>query len=188
MISRLRRLSQTGRELGSNRYTCAWGPRLDSIYYWLKLATALGSGIIAGVFFAFSTFIMRALARMPAPQGMAAMQQINITVLNPLFLLVFMGCALASLVLIVMAAMRWSQQGALLVILGAGLYLIGTLLVTIFGNVPLNDALAKANPASPEGLSLWERYQATWTLWNHVRTVAALGAAALLTLALYARK
>ncbi|MGC4047795.1 MAG: DUF1772 domain-containing protein [Armatimonas sp.] len=161
---------------------------MDSIYHWLKLVTALGSGVIAGVFFAFSTFVMRALARMPAAQGMAAMQHINITVINPLFMLVFMGCALTSIGLIVIAMMRWSQQGALYVVLGAGLYLVGTILVTMLGNVPLNDALAKADPASADGIALWERYQATWMLWNHVRTIASLGAATLLTLALYARK
>ena len=63
---------------------------------------AVGSGLIGGVFFAFSTFIMQALARMPAAQGIAAMQHINVTVLNPWFLGVFMGTGLISAGVIVL--------------------------------------------------------------------------------------
>ena len=52
----------------------------------LIIATALGCGLVVGVFFAFSTFIMKALARLPAPQGIVAVQSINIVVINPLFM------------------------------------------------------------------------------------------------------
>jgi len=70
---------------------------------WLILPTllaAIGSGLIAGVFFAFSTFVMRALARLPADQAVAAMQSINVTILNPVFFAVCFGTALLSIVLI----------------------------------------------------------------------------------------
>ena len=64
---------------------------------------------------------------------------------------------------------------------------MGTVLVTMVFNVPLNDALAAVDPGSTEGAGLWTRYVATWTAWNHVRAVAALAAAALLIMALIAR-
>ncbi|MGD9741821.1 MAG: hypothetical protein AB7V53_04220, partial [Dongiaceae bacterium] len=51
----------------------------------LTFLSALGAGLIAGLFFAFSSFVMAALARLPADQGVAAMQSINTAVLNPVF-------------------------------------------------------------------------------------------------------
>jgi uncharacterized membrane protein len=45
----------------------------------------LGSALIGGIFFAFSSFVMKALARVPSPEGIAAMQSINVVVLNPSF-------------------------------------------------------------------------------------------------------
>jgi uncharacterized membrane protein len=56
--------------------------------------------------------------------------------------------------------------------------------VTMAFNVPRNNALAAVDPASPEGVRVWAGYLPGWTAWNHVRTVAALAAAASLTLAL----
>jgi uncharacterized membrane protein len=50
---------------------------LDGLLFVLTLFAALGCGLVAGVFFAFSTFVMKALARLPAEQGIAAMQAIN---------------------------------------------------------------------------------------------------------------
>jgi uncharacterized membrane protein len=59
----------------------------------LTFLSALGSGLIAGVFFAFSAFVMTALGRLPPDQGMAAMQSINVAVLNPWFFAAFFGTA-----------------------------------------------------------------------------------------------
>ena len=67
---------------------------------------------------------------------------------------------------------------------GAILYLIGTILVTILGNVPLNDQLAAVSPTDPGARELWEHYLSRWTMWNTVRTVAPMAAALLFTLGL----
>lgn len=150
----------------------------------LTLLAALGAGLIAGAFFAFSSFVMRALGRIPAPEGIAAMQSINIVVLNPVFLSVFVGTAVLSLIAIVFSWLRWNQPGAVYLLAGGLLYLIGTFLVTMVFNVPRNDALAAVAPASPEGARLWADYLSSWTAWNHVRTAAALAAAASFSLAL----
>lgn len=158
---------------------------ISNMLFTLTLASALGSGLIAGAFFAFSTFVMGALGRLPAAHGIAAMQSINIVVINPWFLSVFMGTAVACVLLVAAAVFTWQQPGAMLLLAGALLYFAGTFLVTMFFNVPLNDALAAVNPESSEGASLWTRYLSTWTNWNHVRTIAALAGAALLTIALY---
>jgi uncharacterized membrane protein len=157
---------------------------LDHLSFALKLVAALGCGLIAGVFFAFSTFVMKALAQQPTAQGIAAMQSINITVINPWFMTAFLGTSVACLMLIVFSLLKWQQPNAAYLVIGSLLYLIGTFGVTIAFNVPLNDALAIAKPDNLEGANLWAKYLTNWTFWNHVRTIAALAAAALLTLAI----
>lgn len=156
----------------------------DDLLFVLTLLSALGCGLIAGVFFAFSTFVMKALARLPPAQGIAAMQSINVAVINPWFMAAFLGTAGACAVLAVSSLLAWQEPGAAYRLAGSLLYLAGTLLVTLACNVPRNDALAAVDPASPESARLWTGYVASWTAWNHVRTAAALLGAAALTLAL----
>ncbi|HWT96550.1 MAG TPA: anthrone oxygenase family protein [Terriglobales bacterium] len=150
----------------------------------LALLSALGCALVAGVFLAFSSFVMAALGRLPAEQGLAAMQAINITVLNPLFLGLFFGTGLLSLGLIAGGISRWPTAGGLCLIAAGLLYVFGNLLVTMICNVPLNEVMAKIAPASPEGAVFWQRYLADWTLWNHLRTACTALAAILIMVAL----
>jgi len=156
------------------------GERLMSV---LVLLSALGSGLVGGIFFAFSTFVLGALARLPPPQGIAAMQSINIVVINPLFMAAFMGTAALCLIVAAGALFGWAGPHSTLVLAGAVLYLVGNIVVTVAGNVPLNDALAAVDPASAEGAAVWARYIPNWNLWNHVRTATGLAAAACFTIA-----
>ena len=157
---------------------------IDGWLFVLKLVSALGCGLIAGAFFAFSSFVMKALSRVPASEGMAAMQSINVVVLNPLFLGVFVGTAALCVAGLVFSFLRWHEPGAGYLLAGSLLYLAGTFLVTMALNVPLNDALAAVAPAAAEAKELWASYLVRWTAWNHVRTVAALAATACFILAL----
>jgi uncharacterized membrane protein len=157
---------------------------IDKFLPILALLAALGCGLIAGAFFAFSAFVMKALSRIPAPEGIAAMQSINVVVLNPVFLSVFVGTAAACGIAVVFSWLRWNQPGAVYLLAGGLLYLIGTFLVTMVFNVPRNDALAAVAPADPESARLWADYLSSWTVWNHVRTAAALAATAAFSLAL----
>lgn len=157
---------------------------VDNLLVPLIFLSALGCGTIGGVFFAFSSFVMKALSRLPAPEGIAAMQSINIVVLNPVFLSVFMGTAAACLIAVILSVLRWDQPGAVYWLAGGVLYLIGTFLVTVVCNVPRNDALAVLVPSDPESARLWAGYMSSWTAWNHVRAIAALAAAASFTLGL----
>jgi uncharacterized membrane protein len=149
----------------------------------LTVMAALGCGLIAGVFYAFSTFIMKALGSISPAQGIAAMQSINVVVINPLFLIPFMGTVVVCGVLVVAAVRQWSSPGAMFIVAAAVLYCVGTFLVTMVFNVPRNNALAAVAPTSAEGAALWATYLSEWTFWNHVRTAAALVAAALFTTA-----
>lgn len=156
----------------------------NQLLFALKLFAALGCGLVAGIFFAFSTFVMSALARLQPKEGIAAMQFINITVINPWFMTVFFGTTAACIFLAAASLFRWYQSDAIYLLIGSLLYLIGTIGVTVVFNVPLNDALAIVEPGSTDGVNLWSSYLDNWTIWNHVRTAAALAAAALLTIAL----
>jgi len=151
------------------------------------LLSALGSGLVAGFFYAFSTTVMKSLGKLPPPQGIAAMQTINVVVINPWFLSVFLGTAVACLCSIIAAVLRWQRPGAGYALVGALLYLVGTVLVTMLFNVPRNDALAAVEPHSAQAAAFWAEYLSTWTLWNHVRTAAAIAAAALFSVTLLQR-
>lgn len=148
------------------------------VAFLITLIAALGSGLIAGTFFIFSVAVMHALGQVPVPEGMRAMQSINVVILNPIFLGVFLGTAVLSLAVTILAFVNWTMPSSDYLIAGATLYLIGSLLVTIIFNVPMNDALAAADPATVEGQKLWADYLSNWTFWNHVRTAASLAASA----------
>ena len=157
---------------------------VERFLFMVTFVTALGCGLIAGLFFAFSVAVMQALARLPSAGGIAAMQAMNSAILNPLFLSVFLGTRAGSALIIVTALLCWHSPRSAYLLVGGTLYLAGSLVVTIVFNVPKNDALASVAPADPESARLWARYLERWTTWNHVRTVASLAAAAALILGL----
>ena len=156
------------------------------ISFALTFFAAIGSGLVGGVFFAFSTFVMQALTRLRPAQGIAAMQSINVTVLNRWFFIPFFGTAAACVALVVSSLSGWREPGSWLRLVASGLYLVGTILVTIVGNVPRNNALAAVDAESADGAAVWARYVPGWTRWNTLRTAAALAAATTLMLALVA--
>ncbi|MCT9000232.1 anthrone oxygenase family protein [Chelativorans intermedius] len=139
----------------------------------LLWVSAIGCGLIAGLYFAFSTFIMTALDRIGHAQGAAAMNSINSTILGSLFMPLFFGTTIASAVLAVLALFRWSEPGAAAMLAGGLIYVVGMFICTVVYNVPLNNELARAGTGSAE---VWTRYLKDWTFWNHVRTIASKAA------------
>jgi uncharacterized membrane protein len=124
----------------------------------LTFTAALGSGLIAGTFFAFSAFVMRALERLPAEHGVAAMQSINIAVINPLFLSVFFGTGFVCAVLFASALSGWNDLRSILLIAGSLAYILGCLMVTMTRNVPMNKALAGMAAEGPKAARYWPQY------------------------------
>lgn len=151
---------------------------MRSVLPLLVVAAVLGAGLVTGLLFAFSNFVMRALLQLPAEFGMQAMQRINVAILNPLFLLVFMGTALLCLLIGVVCLSDLSAPGTWWLAAGALAYLAGPFGVTLRFNVPLNNRLASVAPE--RAATAWPEYAAAWLRWNHVRT--ALGAAAIVLL------
>ncbi|HKF64130.1 MAG TPA: anthrone oxygenase family protein [Dongiaceae bacterium] len=157
---------------------------IDRLLFALAFFSALGSGVMAGLFFAFSAFVMTALGRLAPASVIAAMQSINVTILNPVFFTVFFGTVATSLLLGVAAILKWGEPASLYLLAGSLLYILCSLLVTIFFNVPLNDGIAAVAPDSAEGAATWGHYLAAWMPWNHLRTIGCLAATAAFILAL----
>ncbi|MEU9736954.1 anthrone oxygenase family protein [Streptomyces sp. NPDC048002] len=158
---------------------------IDGPYFALTVLGVLGTGLVAGVFCAFSTFVMRGLAALPPAQGVAAMQAVNVAAVTPAFMAVFMGSALLCAVLAVVTFVLWPDEGAVELLLGSALYLFGSFGVTVVANVPRNEALAKHEPGTSEAAASWTTYVREWTAWNHVRMIASAGAAVCYALALH---
>lgn len=148
------------------------------------VVSALGSGLIAGAFFAFAVTVLPALAHLPAPTGIAAMQSIIAAIRSLPFLVVFFGTAALAGLMGIAATLKWSEPGALYLLIGSLLYLNGPFGVTLLKNLPLNNQLAAAKPDSAEAKRFWNEFRATWGLWNHVRWIGSLGAAASFIMAL----
>lgn len=144
---------------------------MDDLVNSLLFFSLIGSGLVAGMFFAFSNFIMKAFSKVSHSNGMAAMQEINKTVLNPWFFLFFLGTALSSVVLMILYF--FTSLVTVWGLIGAACYFFGCFIVTGIRNVPLNNELAKVSTKDKES-KVWRHFLKTWTIWNHVRTLASL--------------
>lgn len=150
----------------------------------LILLAALGSALMAGMFFTFSNFVMKALAQLDTPNGIAAMQRINVVIINPLFFIIFMGTALLSIGFLVSLVWRDALANENYLIAANLFYLLGVMGVTMTRNVPMNNALEAVDASSEAASQLWNRYLVDWIRWNHVRSVASFLATLCFILAL----
>ncbi|MEL7061820.1 MAG: anthrone oxygenase family protein [Acidobacteriota bacterium] len=144
----------------------------------LVAAAATGSGLVTGLLFAFSNFVMRALGELPNESGMIAMQRINEYIINPIFLIFFLGTPALCAGITLGGLLQPDSGVSGLSILGAVAYLIGPFGITVVRNVPLNNQLASRPPAEAD--SVWPLYQRQWQLWNHIRTAIGVVATGLL--------
>jgi uncharacterized membrane protein len=151
-------------------------------YDWLLLAClflALWSAVIGGVFSAFSEFVMSGLLRAAPASGIEAMQHINRTVLRTQFVVGIIAIAPLSLVLAVHASMTVEGTARTLLVLASALYVPSVFLMTVFGNVPMNNRLDRLDHRSAEAHAYWAVYGRHWTRLNHVRTIGSVLTAAL---------
>lgn len=161
-----------------------WTVPMTSSPYAIATAVAtLSAAATGGLFFAFSTFVMTGLDRADPAEAIAAMRAVNAEAqANAPFLALFFGGTVVALVVGVVAALRLSTPGSGYVLAGAVLAVVAFIVTVVF-NVPLNDRLDVVDPSAvsaADALRDWTAYSATWTAWNHVRTVAPLAGAALM--------
>ena len=157
---------------------------IDGIQLYLVMATALACGLMSGAFYAFSSFVMAGLKRLPTEQGIAAMQSINVTAVAPGFMTGFFGTTIASIAVAITAIGDWDQTVSIWLLVGAGFYLVGVFVMTAAYHVPRNNALADTSPTAADAERVWSRYLTEWTRWNHLRAISSLAAAAALTIAI----
>lgn len=150
----------------------------------LTIATAAGCAVAGGALFAFSNFVMPALARIPTGQAVAAMNSINVKAPNPLFMAALFGSSLTGIALAV-AAVADGGSWAPYAVASAVVFLLGTSGMTMAYHVPRNNRLAAMDPESREAAGYWPVYLEEWTRWNHVRSAAGIAASGLLMVALH---
>ncbi|GAA1808853.1 DUF1772 domain-containing protein [Agromyces neolithicus] len=137
----------------------------------LLIVAVLGTGVMAGVFYAFSGFVTQGLDRLPAADAARAMRGINVTAVRAPLMLALFGTGLVVLAVLGFAftgalegAMWWASAAAVV-------YLGGVIGVTAGANVPRNNRLAAAANEAAALESAWHEFRPGWQAWNHVRTI-----------------
>lgn len=155
---------------------------MSGLITFIIVASISGAGLVTGLLFAFSNFVMRALADLPPDKGMLAMQRINETIINPIFLVLFLGTPILCLVIAVNSGLKIDEAGSLFLLVGAIAYLIGPFGITMLFNVPLNNLLARADVSDSD--EIWPMYQKKWQRWNHIRTYIGVASVVLMAMGL----
>lgn len=149
-----------------------------------NLITATGTlltGLIAGLMFSFSVAIIPGLTRLPNAGYLQSFQNINASILNPVFLFTFIVPAIL-LPLATVLLYRQSGNAWIWMLSAAIIYIIAVFGVTIGGNVPLNEALAKTDlsAASADSLpAIRAAFEPGWNKLHAIRTIANIIASAL---------
>ena len=140
----------------------------------LRWYATLGSAIMAGLFFTFSVFILQSLNKVAPSQAISVMQSINVNIATPLFLLAFLGTAIVSVALGGSLITKLDERQAIHALIGCVLFLVGSSIVTIAFNIPLNNTLDKIDPNAASNAEDWKSFVDSWLPWNHVRTILTL--------------
>ena len=140
----------------------------------LLWAAALSSGLMAGIYFAFSGFIMRAFDNIDSVHSIAAMNSVNETILRSAFMPLFFGSSITSVLLIISGVFYWGEAGAGLMVLAGTVYFVGMFICTVLFNVPLNKRLERIKLSDVKSQQYWSYYLTTWTHWNHLRMSSSL--------------
>lgn len=151
---------------------------MDGIQIALVLL-ACGAWLMAGVYFTFSSFVMRSLATLSAPEGIRAMQAINRVILASTFMPVFFGTSAGALAAAGYVAVASPEVSGTTIASGSVCYLVGMFGCTLGFNVPLNKLLDRTSSDATDSAKVWNHYLLRWTRFNHLRTLASAAAGGL---------
>lgn len=148
--------------------------------------TAVSTALMGGLFYAYSCSVNPGLGRLSDSGYLLAMQSINRAILNPVFFSSFLG-SLVLLPVCTWAYFSYAVSPGSWCLLGAAfVYFVGVFGVTIGGNVPLNNALDKADltaAGEAELAGYRAAFEQRWNRLNTVRTVAAVATVGLVVAA-----
>jgi len=151
-------------------------------YEWplyLSLFLALWSAVVGGVFSAFSEFVMSALSRAAPAGGIESMQQINKTVIKTQFVAGILLITPLSVLFALYGLTALNGPALTALVLAPIVYVPTVFLMTMFGNVPMNQQLDRFEPTSAEATEYWATYVRVWTRLNHFRSIGSVVTAAL---------
>ncbi len=140
---------------------------------------ALSGSMMAGVYFAFSAFIMRALDTLGAIHAINAMNAVNRHILRSLFMPLFFGSTLLAALMTAIALAHWGAPGSAQAASAGAIYVLGMFGLTAARNVPLNNSLAQFQGDGAKATNAWCQYVRHWTRWNTLRAFACLASAGL---------
>jgi uncharacterized membrane protein len=149
----------------------------------LTFVAATGSAVTGGVLFAFSSFVMPGLNRLDPAEAIRAMNAINVAAVRPAFMTLLFGTAAVTVATTVAGIRRHDTRAGQLLIIGSAVFLVGVIGLTMAYHVPLNDGLARFDPATGDAGRTWADYYRGWTALNHVRALAGGAGAVLLGMA-----
>jgi uncharacterized membrane protein len=158
----------------------------------ILIITATLTALIAGLFYAYSCSVNPGLGKLSDREYINAMNSINAAILNPVFFTSFMG----TLIFLPLSAYLNYTPGFntrfILLLIAALVYAIGVFGVTMFGNVPLNDALANFNTTTASAKEITDHrimFESPWNFLHTIRTVANMLSLVLVIIScLYERK
>lgn len=150
---------------------------------WVLTGLALATGLVAGVFLTFSDFVMRSLHAADPAAGSQSMQIINRKVLKSVFMVLLIGLVPVSAALTVYGLVYVTGPVGTMLMLAGLLYFIGVFVVSVVGNIPMNNALAALPEGGAAAQAYWPDYVKGWVRWNHVRTLTSAGSALCLMVA-----
>lgn len=152
-----------------------------ALYFCLFLA--LWSAVIGGVFSAFSEFVMSGLLRTAPAGGIEAMQHINRTVIKTQFVAGILSIAVFSVLFAIYSMTIFEGSALVTLILAPIVYLPSVFLMTMFGNVPMNNRLERLDHKTFEAETYWIEYGREWTRLNHIRALGSVLTAGLYLIA-----
>ena len=144
-------------------------------YVWGLIALAMATALVAGVFLTFSDFVMKSLFASQPAAGTEAMQIINRKVYHSIFMVLLIGMIPVSAAIVLYAYIYVEGLVSTYLIVGGLLYFFGVFVVSMVGNIPMNQRLEALPQGGVAAQAYWPDYVKGWVWWNHIRWVSALG-------------
>lgn len=142
-----------------------------------QFAAVLLTGLVAGFFYGYSCSVIKGLGNLQNAVYLQSFQSINKGIQNPYFFISFTGCLFA-LPFATWLSYKNSSSATFYILISATLiYAVAVFGVTIFGNVPLNEKLARfsiSTASESEISSMRTAFENPWNNYHTVRTIASV--------------